>query len=261
MLLSIVINCDTRGQKDEQTGLFGGVVNDEFLTQGVFNKLKMFAGFDVELIVFVDKHNAIPESTLSYLQALATTLVIRNHTHEEKFNDWNYVSALSLCRGDIIVHFDQDIAGFSKSPEEIQKLIDLLQVYDFVSYPCHLSPAPDHNENYDYWWVSTRFFMCKKESLDFTEIRRCLQDMDYLYDKYPASVRNPWLEHILGLHAKYNGKKAGVFYPPPTGNLLIWCWDNYSSYTLTMLNHQTYQEVFDYVISKGGIFYPNNLRL
>jgi len=261
MLISVVINCDTRGQKNEQTGLFGGVVNSEFLTQGVFNKLKFFAGFEIELIVFVDEHNAVPDETIAYLRTLASTVVIRRHTSEEKFNDYNYLAALSLCRGEIIVHFDQDIAAFTSSPDQVQEMIDLLEHYDFVSYPCQFSPNPDVNDNYDYWWCSTRYFMCKRESLDLTEIRKCLQDMDYLYEKYPASVKNPWFEHCLGLHAKYNGKKKGVYYPPPSDKLLIWCWDNYESYILTRLNSQPYNEVLDFVIQNNGIFYPNNLRV
>ena len=261
MLVSIVVNCDTRNQKDEQTGLFGGVVNSEFLTQGVFNKLKFFSGFETEVIVFIDEHNAVSDEILATLRTMATTVVVRKHTHEEKFNDWNYLNAISLCRGDIICHFDQDIAAFASSKDEVQNLIDLLDQYDFVSYPTHLSPNPDHNDNYDYWWCSTRFFMCKRESIDITETRKCLEDMDFLYGKYPASVKNPWLEHILGLHAKYNGKKKGVYYPPLSDKLLIWCWDNYESYVLTRLNNTPYNEIVDFVVSKGGIFYPNNLRI
>lgn len=260
MLLSLCINCDTRGQRDEQTGLFNGVVNGDFLTDGVFNKIQFLKGFDIETIVFIDQHNPVPERSLEYLRSIADTVVLRKHTNEEKFNDYNYLSALSLCRGDIICHFDQDCNGFSESKEAVQEMIDLLETYDFVSYPCHLSPNPDHNINYDYWWCSTRFFMCKKEALDFTEIRKCLADMDYLYTKYPASVKNPWLEHILGLHAKYNGKKQGVYYPPHNDKILIFTWDNYEEYLLRRLNTNSFQENMQWVVERGGIFYPNNLR-
>lgn len=257
--ISIVLNCDTRSQRDEQTGLFNGVVNTDFITDGVFNKIKFFEGFDIEVIVFIDEHNPVKEKDLEYLRSLADCVVIRKHTHEEKFNDWNYWSALAMCRGDIICHIDQDMACFTSSKDEVQSMIDLLEKYDYVSYHSAHSPNPDYNVNYDYYWCSTRFFMCKRETLDFTEIKKCLQDSDYLYSKYPASVRNPWTEHILALISKYTGK--GVFYPPPSDNIIIFCWDNYEQWTLRRLNEQSFEEVKNWVISKGGIFYPCNLRI
>lgn len=256
-LISIVINADTRPERNTQEGLFAGTVNEDFITDGVFNKIKFFEGFDKEVILFVDKHQEIPAATLEYIHSICDTVVIRRHTHEEKFNDANYVSALSLCRGDIIAHFDQDVSAFTSSPASVQELINLLRQYDYVSYPSNWSPDPVHDPNYDYFWCSTRFFLCKRETLDFTEIKRCLADMDYLYGKYPASVHNPWTEHILGLHAKYNGKKKGVYYPRIEGDkLLIWTWGTYEKWTLRRLNELPYQEIIDFVNSKGGICYP-----
>ncbi len=259
--ISVTINCDTRPQRDEQTGLFNGVCSDDFLTDGVANKIKFFDGFDIETIVFIDEHLPVPEATLSYLRSMVDCVVVRKHTHEEKFNDWNYWAALAMCRGDIVCHFDQDCNGFAESKDAVQGMVNLLETYDYVSYPCHLSPNPDYNVNYDYWWCSTRFFMCKRETLDFTDMRKCLQDMDYMYEKYPASVKNPWMEHYLGLHAKYTSKKKGVYYPPFSDNIIIFTWENYEEWTLRRLNSQTFDEVMNWVISKGGIFYPNNLRL
>lgn len=258
--ISIAINCDTRSQKDEQTGLFGGVVNADFLTDAIFNKIQLFNGFDIEIIVFIDEHNSVDEKTLSYLRSICDTVVIRKHSGEEKFNDWNYWSSLALCRGKYIAHFDQDTAAFTSGKEAIQEMIDLLEKYDYVSYPSHWSPNPTHDPNYDYYWCSTRTFFCKRETLDFTEIRRCLQDSDYLYGKYPASVRNPWTEHILALISKYTGK--GVYYPSiDYDKLCIWTWDNYETYTMRRLNELPYEEIKNFVISKGGIQYPNNIRL
>lgn len=258
MKLSLCINLDTRSQRDQQEGLFSGAVNLDFLTDGIFNKQKFLHGFDFETIVFIDKHNDIPQQTLDYLHSICDTVVVRKHTHEEKFNDWNYWSALSLCRGDIIMHFDQDVNAFTSGQESVQELINLLDNYDYVSYPSHWSPYPDHNENYDYYWCSTRFFMCKRETLDFTEIKKCLQNMDYLYGKYPASVHNPWFEHIIALISKYTGK--GVYYPKiEYDKLSIFTWETYETYTLRRLNELPYEEVKQWILNKGGIFYPNNL--
>jgi hypothetical protein len=98
--------------------------------------------------------------------------------------------------------------------------------------------------------------MCKRETLDFTEIKKCLQDSDYLYGKYPASIRNPWTEHILGLHAKYNGK--GVYYPPiQTDKLTIFTWEKYETYTLRRMNEYTYDQIYEWH-NTHPIFYPAN---
>lgn len=259
-LISVTINVDTRPQSDEQTGLFNGVCNEDFLTDGIYNKIKFFDGFDIETIVFIDEHLPVSEETLAYLRKTCDVVVIRKHTDEEKFNDSNYWSALAMCRGNIIWHFDQDIAAFSSSKQSVENLLSLLDSYDFVSYPSQWSPYPTHDPNYDYYWCSTRSFFCKRESLDFTEIKKCLQDSDYLYGKYPASVRNPWTEHIIGLISKYTGK--GVFYPSINHNeIIIFCWENYERWLLKRLNEYSFEQVIDFVRKCGGVFYPNNLKV
>ena len=257
--ISVVINVDTRSERNSDGGLFSGVVNTDFLTDNVYNKVKFFSGHEIELIVFIDKHNELPPESVEYLRGICDTLVIRKHSNEEKFNDWNYWSALALARGEYIAHFDQDVSAFTSSPDHVTNLLALLEQYDFVSYPSHWSPNAVDDKNYDYTWCSTRFFMCKRETLDFSEIKKCLQDYDYLYSTYTASVRNPWTEHILGLIAKHKGK--GVYYPPIQMNdYLIFTWGNYERYLLMRLNEQTYEDVRNWVLSKGGIHYPNNVN-
>lgn len=259
MKVSIVINADTRPERKEQEGLFSGTVNEDFLNDGVFNKIKFFQGFDIEVILFIDIHNLIPESTLEYIRSICDVVVLRRHTDEPKFNDWNYWGALSMARGEIIVHFDQDTAAFSSSKEAVQGMIDLLGIYDYVSYPSLFSPNPDSNPNYDYYWCSTRFFMCKRETLDFTEIRKCLEDSDFLYGRYPASVRNPWMEHVLALISKYKGN--GVYYPPISlDKLAIFSWGSYEKYTLRRLNEYTYEELTNW-LSIHPILYPNDISV
>ena len=79
MKISIVINCDTRPQRDVQSGLFSGVVNDDFLIDGVYNKIQFFNEFDFETIVFIDEHTIIEEKTLQHLRSIANCVVIRKH--------------------------------------------------------------------------------------------------------------------------------------------------------------------------------------
>jgi len=229
--VSIVVNVDSRKQRDSMNGMFNGVVNNDFLTDGIYNKVKFFDGFDKELIVFVDKHENITEQTLQYLNRICDTLVIRKHTDEPKFNDYNYLAALSQARGDIIAHFDQDCAAFTSGADAVNEMIKMLDDYDYVCYPTYYSPHCVHDQSFDYKWASTRFFMCKRSTLDFTELKKCLEDYEYCYNTYPASRKCHWLEHCLGLMAKYKGK--GVFYPKIDLNkLAIFCWANYEKYTL-----------------------------
>lgn len=256
-MISIVINCDTRGEKTNQTGLFSGTVNLDFLTDGVFNKIKFFDGFDIETIVFIDEHNPVDEKTLYYLRSICDTVVIRKHTHEPSFNDWNYQSGLQLARGEIIVHFDQDEVAFASSKESVQELIDLLRTYKIISYPSMSSPNAVHDNSFNYKWASTRFFMCRRETLDFTELRKCQESLEYYVEKYKPSRICHWTEHLIG-----NMVGSDVFYPPVDYNkICIWTWENYETYTLRRLNEMPYDEIRQWVLSRGGIHYPNNISV
>lgn len=256
--ISIVINCDTRGERNQQTGLFNGVVNLDFLTDGVFNKIAFFKGYDIETIVFIDEHNKVDEKTLSYLRSICDTVVVRKHTHEPLFNDMNYISAMGLARGKYIAKFDQDTACFTSSKQPIENMIEWLEVYDYVSYPSWWSPNPVLDDSFDHWWSSTRFFMCKRETIDFTELRWMMGDYDRCYEKYPVNRKCFWTEHWLGMLSKYKGK--GVFYPPiDLQNYTIFSWGSYEKYTLRRLNELQYSEIVNFINSKGGIQYPNDV--
>lgn len=254
-LISLVINCDTRPQKNEQTGLFGGVCNEDFLTDGVFNKIKFFDGFDKEVIVFIDEHLKVSDSTIEYLRNMVDVVVVRKHTSENSFNDYNYLSALSLCRGDIVCHFDQDVAAFSSSKESVQSLIDLLETYKFVSYPSIWSPnAVDDPSFGGKMWASTRFFMCKRETLKFDILRSCIEEPEWAYKTFGDVPRRcNWLEHFLTLT-----NNNSVYYPPiQTDKLTIFTWETYETYTFRRLNGFTYEQIFEWH-NTHPIFYPNN---
>ena len=253
-LISIVINCDTRPENTIAETMFSGTVNNDFLTDGVFNKIKFFEGFDKEVILFVDKHQEIPQSTLDYMYAICDTVVIRKHTNEPSFNDWNYLKALSLCSGDYIAHFDQDTAAFNSTPETVNAFMRLLEQYDYISYPSHWSPRAVNDPSFNYNWASTRFFMCKRETIDFSELRKCF-DYDYWRTTYPVSKVCPWMEHWLGSIASFKGK--GVFYPPiELNHYTIFSWASYEKYTLRRLNELPYEEIAKWVNSRGGVQYP-----
>lgn len=254
--ISLVINCDTRPQKNQETGLFSGTSNLDYLTDGIRNKQLYFSGFDIETIVYVDQHLPIPENELKYLHEICDAVIIRKHQDFPGFNDRNYVEALGMARGKFVCHADQDTAMFTSSPEYIQKQLDWLETYDYVSYPSQHSPTPVIDSSFDSWWSSTRYFLCKRETLDFTELRKMMEDYDYCFTKYPANRRCHFLEHWLGLLAKYTGK--GVFYPPMEfEEYCVFSWGRYEDYIWRRLNEYSYQEVLNWLL-KHPLTPPNN---
>lgn len=262
-MISIVINADTRPgiQESESTAtrMFDGCRSIDFLVEGVKNKINFFEGHEKEVIMFIDEHETVPSSILSDLTGLVDKLMVRRHTSEHHFNDFNYLSALKMATGDIIAHFDQDCCAFAKKDAAVPlQLISLLDMFAYVSYPSLHSPHAVNDPSFDYDWVSTRFFMCKRSVLDFEEITRGLNEYEWFYNKYPASRKCHWLEHILGLIAKYRDQH--IFYPELNlKSYAIFCWNKYKGSTMETLNAMNYDEVKHYIDRAGGISYPNDL--
>lgn len=256
MKISIVINCDTRPQRDEFGGTnLQGVVNEDFLTDGIFNKIKFFDGFtDKEVIVYIDQHQPLQEETLRYIRTLADTVVLRKHTDESSFNCWNYLRALQMASGDIVCHIDQDTSCFTISPQPINDMIDKLNNFAFVSYPSHWSPKPVIDDSFGHrTWASTRFFMCKKDALKFEELKNCIIDPNWGYEKYGDSPRRTnWIEHFLTLT-----NNDSCYYPPVNLDTnAIFSWGSYDKFILKRLNELPYDKVKEFVLQKGGINYP-----
>jgi hypothetical protein len=264
MKISVVINVDTRPENNTNQKMFSGVVDRDFLFEGVKNKIKLFNGFDKEIIVFVDEHEIMYDHEVDELRSVSDTLIIRKHNKSFEdiedfpaFNDWNYLTALFAARGKYVFHFDGDVAAFAPNKDAINEQIELLEKYDFVSYPSHWSPYPVYDDSFEgNFWVSTRYFCCKRSSLDFSEIIKCQLDYDYWKDTYPRSRLCHWTEHILQSIAK-----KGIYYPPiDYDKFILFTWESYRKGLLSELNNMPYEEVKNFVVSKGGIFYPNNLN-
>ena len=261
-MISLVINVDTRPEKDSQGRMLDGVRSRDFLTDGVINKKNFFRDSVIETIVYVDEHEDHD------LQIPGDTVVFSKHReyfgtehYFPKFNDMNFLQALMLARGEYIVHFDGDMAAFRQpNAPVIKEWLDLLKarVYDYICYPSWWSPVAVTDPTFDYAWASTRFFICRRETLDYTEIVKCLQSDEYLYGKYGDRQRRcPWLEHVLGLIAG-QGK---VWYPPMDFNrYMIFSWSKYINGTLARLNGGSYEDALAYVKQAGGITYPCDVR-
>lgn len=258
MKISIVINVDNRPQNDVAETMFNGTVNEDYLVDGVQNKINYFNGFDKELIVYLDKHTEISPNVENYLKSVCDILVIRNHTSEPSFNCWNYWRALSMATGDIVAHFDQDTASFTSSEESVQELIDLLSQYKFISYPSWWSPRAVTDDSFGQrTWASTRFFLCKRETLKLDELKKCIEEPNWGYEKYGDSPRRlNWVEHFLTLI-----NEDSCYYPPMDANKrAIFCWSAYQKGTLGKMNNMTFNEVIEFINNKGGINYPCDVK-
>lgn len=252
--ISIIINADNRSENLNAEHMFGGCVHPDFLTHSVWNKIKFFNKFQIELILYIDQHNQLFAGDIEYLKPLCSTLVIRNHTDDPAFNDWNYWRALSMASGDIVVHFDQDTAAFTSSEDYVNELISYLDNHKIVSYPSHWSPHPTVDESFGgKYWASTRFFICKRDDLKLDELKKCIENPEWMYEKYGDSPRRcNWTEHYL---AKINGND--VFYPPVQLHRgAIFTWKDYKPGTMKALNELDYELVKQWILHHGSINYP-----
>lgn len=263
MLISIVLNVDTRegftNLESKAEHMFDGCKSIDFLIDATVNKIQFFKGFDIEVILYIDEHVKVPTELMDALKAVSSTLVIRRHTLENSFNDYNYLRALSMASGDIIAHFDQDTAAFTSSPEPVHELIKYLDDYKFVSYPSHWSPKPVIDESFgNRTWASTRFFMCKRETLNFDVLRKCLEEPEWAYQQFGDSPRRcNWLEHFLTLT-----NNDSCFYPPmDLDRYAIFSWGSYRSGILSMLQPNKYEDIKNWILKCGGVVYPNDVHV
>lgn len=264
--ISIVINADTRpgceAEKTTQGLMAEGTRSYDYITHGINNKIIFFEGHGIEINLFIDIHQPVPEVIKQKFMPICDNVFFHIHSkyHSDmdyypKWLDINLLQALYMARGEYIVHFDGDAAAFRGNISPVSEWLDLLDSgkYTYISYPSSWSPLPAIDPDFDYSWASTRFFICRRSALDFTEIEKCLRDADYLYGKYGDRKRRcPWLEHILGLTCENNK----VFYPPMSDHYTIFTWSSYTTGLYEHLQRLPFNEVAEYVNRQGGVKYP-----
>ncbi len=264
-MISIIFNADTRPVCSEFQGLHKGVRSRDFIGRAALeNKRKFFEGFESELIAFIDEHEPLTHEQYDVLHECCDCVVVRKHSRYyrghnpfAKFNDVNYLQALSMARGEYICHFDQDMYAFRSSKAPIEWMIDEVNSgrHRIVSHPSRNAPAPCHAPEYEgKFWASTRFFFCKREEFDFTVLERAIRDPEWFYGAYDRPPRiNPWTEQFLGVMAGYS-----VIYPPPDiRSWAVFPWMHYKDGAIEKLNGMLPEEVF-YAIGKAGgdgVFY------
>jgi hypothetical protein len=277
--ISLIYNLDSRPKfLDEMTTTAdcdGGCRCVDFFTHGLLNKINFLTPHELEVIVYIDVHEPIPEKTLEFLEQMKRDgrihkLIMKPHTTErfgsrygKKNNDLIYAESLSMATGDYVVHFDSDIVAYKKSGFDIcAKYFELLEQYAYVSIPSLFSPnCIDVNspvwKHLDYMWASTRFIVCKRKTLpSLDEMLQCF-DNNYLNKKYGTFAKPNCVEHILGLIAG----RGNVFYPSLNlSNYLIVSWVSYWKGVIEKLNTMPYDKIYDYFINQcGGIYGANDV--
>lgn len=275
MRVSLVINGDTRPglyrKESSMDKMNEGTRSIDFLIDGVLNKKQFFEDYDHDVTLFIDEHEPLKVADFITIKGLVDDLVM--HKHNKHFMDRDYfpdfvginiLNALVQARGDILVHFDWDMAAF-RHPDcrVIDQWIEWLMEgkYDYISYPSPWSPSPtDCGPRWGYFWASSRFFMCKRDTIDYTELLKCISDADYMYAKYPYAEQYrkcSWLEHAQGIVVGPNR----VFYPPMLTEYMIFSWARYYEGLLNKLNMLHYNHVMNYVFGKcGGIGFPCDVK-
>ena len=261
-MISVITNVDTRPPRGEHDGLFAGTVSRDYLVDGLLNKKKFFQGFDCEFIIFIDEHQKIDALTLDTLREHADTIVLSKHSKHYRgidpfgpFNDINYLRAFAMARGDTICHFDQDVAAFTSSPNEIAAILNLVESGQrkFVSLPSSCSPHPVHDDSFqNKWWASTRFFICKRQAIDLTALEHAIREPQWAYEVFGTPPRqHPWTEHFLALMNDFS-----VYYPPiELDKWAVFPWAKYTQGTLAKLNAMPYGEVAKRLYASGGLPY------
>jgi hypothetical protein len=251
-MISVIINADTRQGylADKSTvGDFGpgsleGVRSVDFLLDGIENKMRFFDGYDKRCVLYIDQHEIMSDELFAKVSNLVNSygndsiLVVKPHDRVKyKWNDRIYIEAFKYTKPGYTVHVDTDCSLYKRDDcnivEQYFKWLD--EGYKYVCQPWDRLGD-------DMYWASTRFFICKTETLDQPLIEKSVF-INPLMGKH-----NPCYEHTIGILAG----EGNVLYPPrDDDNYMIFCWARYFSGLIKHLNNKPYNEVKDYILDCG----------
>lgn len=255
-MISVVINADTRiGYKEPQStvgdygaGSLQGVRSIDFLTEGVKNKMNYFRGHDCQCVLYIDKHEDIEPSLMQEIESIVysygnnSKVIFKDHDRtRHRWNDYLYIEALKLAEGDYVVHFDNDANAFrTDDADVIEKYFYWLDNgYKYICQPSDLT-----YEQHGMYWASSRFFICKRETLDLRLIER------YLFTPLNGK-HSPCFEHAIGILAG----EGTVLYPPRDDDkYIVFSWARYFGGTLQKLNSWSYDKVKLYLFGEDCVF-------
>lgn len=249
--ITCCINADTRpgyltSTNDVNYGInsLTGVRSVDFLTEGVKQKMNYFRGYDCQCILYIDEHEKMSDSLFMEVVDLVhsygnnSKVVCRPHNRtKHKWNDYLYLEGLKLAEGDYVVHFDQDCNAYRTDDcDIIEKYFKWLD--EGYKYICQ----PWNGIGDKMFWASTRFFICKRGTLNLPLIESSIP-INPLMGK-----RNPCLEFTLGILAG-EGK---VLYPPREDDkYIVFSWARYFPGTLKKLNDMQPNEALKYISELG----------
>lgn len=257
-MISVIFNADTRPVCPQFEGMWKGVRSRDFIgDQALYMRKNFFRGHDIELIGYVDEHEPLTSEEYRVLHDHCDVTVVQKHTKKYRgadpfnaFNDVNYLHALSLARGEYVCHMDQDMALYTDDPSIVGSMLQELENHKFICYPSPHSPNPCVAPNYDgKFWASTRFFLCKRETLILDDLERGIRDNQWFFAKYGTPpVVNPWTESFIAQMADYK-----VYYPPvELDRWVAFPWHSYQDGTIMKLNSLPYSGVAAAVRRAGG---------
>jgi len=250
-LISLIINADNRQGylSDKSTvGDFGagslqGVRSKDLLTYGIQNKINFFKGYDIQCVVYLDVHESLPDELLKEITDIVEScgnnsrVVLAQHSKDKyRWNDHLYINAIKYAEGEYTCHMDMDCCAYKKEDFDIVKgYMELLD--NGYKYICQSWDKVGD----DMWWASTRFFICKTETLD----------LEWLANNLTTPVmgkHTPCVEHLLAVKEG----EGRVLYPPrDDSNYIIFCWASYFSGLMKRLNNLPYEEVIKYIKDCG----------
>lgn len=249
-MISVIINADTRsGYLKSELGEGWGKVSlqgarsVDFLTEGIRQKIKFFNGYDIQCVLIIDKHEYISPELMEEIKSIVipcgnnSQVIFKEHNRTDyKWNDKLYIESLKYAEGDYVCHIDQDCNTFKEDGYDVIK-----QYIEWLNNGYKYICQPWDGIGDEMFHASTRFFICKKETLDeaFKE--------DLLINPLRGK-HSPCLEFALG----YVAGMGTVLYPPRNDeNYLVFSWATYCAGTLKALNQMPYKQVKERILSLG----------
>lgn len=268
-LISICVNVDSRLGVDAATSAMthmgNGARSWDFFLDSLETKRRFFHGLPTELIVMADEHIYIPSEIIDQMRDISDCVVIRKHSNYYRqadpsniANDIRYLQCMDMATGDIICKMDGDTMCYSRDEAAVSRLIGMLADHRFICYPTEHSPRCITDPSFGQrTWASTRFFLARREHIQFDALEKCLREPEWAYDTFGDSPKKcNWLEHFLSL-----SNNDSVFYPPRMDDeILIWCWNSYRSGVIQGLNGMTFDQIRDYVLLNHGNVYPHEIQ-
>lgn len=210
---------------------------------------------DSRVSLLVDEHEPITPALDELAAKVGDFVSVSNwNRSDHRWYDKIQIRALRMgieTGADVIVKWDGDCIGYRR--EGFDFFAHALELMDKTgaAYICQSTPLNPDEHGMKH--ASTRFFLCRAETLDLDKAEWLLDDFQRA-KTFPCR-HLPCLEHILGAMA---GDR--VCYPKSDyDNWVVWSWVKYFKGTIAKLNAATYGQVLGYIEDCGGVHGASDL--